>query len=348
MLMNDLSEALLQVLRENFGKPVLNDDLCKSLKATISQVSKQVPLLRKQGYCLDVLDNALILRQAPDCLQPKDIQSYLKTNFIGHDLHYFPEARSEVEAAFDLARRYPQSDESITPLKLSPQLQARGERAFAGNGSVIVTEVATAETSLWSATETGLNLHAAVVLRPGILPARAAQIALVAHVALARVIESLSGIKPQLRWPDELIADKKRLARIQVTMQSNIDKINFLVLGFEVNVNGTTEKLESPLHESVTSMRQVSGKVINRPAFAAALFRELEKWYVTYINKGPEKIIREIGQYFRLDGKDTQIAFGGRTYIGTIEGLDVDGTLLLRTANGQVHRIGASIVSYPS
>lgn len=336
-----LLEALVNLLSQNLGKPVKNDDLATSLQINPTLLGRQLQTLRKNGYLIDADgEQNIVLRQMPDRLKAQDIQAYLKTSFIGHDVHYFSELDSGLDKAFDLAQHYPAEDESMTPLRRSPKFDGKGA-AFAGNGSVVVSEVSADEGNSGAEALCGTNLHCAVVLRPGILPTRAPQIALVACVALARVVESYSGVRPSLQWPNVLLAKGRTLAQIEVKMQSNIEKINFLILGFRVNLNGQPDDSTVPAKECDTSVRGLSGKSVNRPQFAASLFRELEKWYVTYINKGPEKIIREIQHFFPIQNKEMHFVACGKSYSGVVEGLDTDGALLLRTSGGKVERVAA-------
>jgi BirA family biotin operon repressor/biotin-[acetyl-CoA-carboxylase] ligase len=332
--------GLVQLLNNSSGKPISESEIGTQLQMSPSTIWEQVQILKKQGYDIDFDSNhGFLLKQSPDFLKPEGIQTYLKTNFIGQDLHYFPKLKSVRKEAFHLASQYPEGEESMTPLKRSPHISSDPSAPFAGNGSVLLTELSPKDCFLWSSDYSGINFHAALVLRPGILPARAPQIALVALVALARTIENVSGVRPEISWPNTLLFSEKTLANIHIDMNSNIDKINFLVLTFEVNINGNPEDLDPPLNQKVTSIRKISGKSINRPPFTAALFREIEKWYVTYINKGAEKIIREIGHFFSFDKNESEIVASDKKYTGVIEGLDSDGSLLLRKSSGNVIRI---------
>ena len=340
--MGNGTEALLRYFSQNTETPITQNQISESLDLPQSTVLKQIQNLQKLGYVIETDEHQnFIYKEISDLLKPQNIQAYLKTNFIGQDLHFFPELDSEIEKAFHLAQAYPQEDESATPLRRSQPSTTKSSKPFAGNGSAIITEVCKEPFSPWFFPKVGINLFAAVVLRPGILPSRASQIALVSCVALARTLENSSGVRPQFRWPNKLMVDGKPLAEIKLRMQSNVEKINFLVIGFEVNLNGLPEETTDPQDPPPASLRSVSGKVINRPLFAASLFRELEKWYVTYINKGPEKIIREISQFFRYDKKETKISSCGKIYSGVIEGLDSDGTLLLRQPSGKTTKIPA-------
>lgn len=351
--MSEGLDKLLSFLENHLGKPLMFNDLIEPLQINRGTLLKYVQALKSKGYIIDFDGSeGLMLKEKPSFLQPQNIQAYLKTNFIGQDLHYFSELSSGTEKAFNLAERYPNVEEPTTPLKKMSKNLTKGGDPFAGNGSVIVYEVANQEQALWPAQQSGLNLNSAVVLRPGILPSRGPQIALVACVALARTIEASTGIRPKLRWPNELVMEKSKgkegrtVARISVTMQSNVEKINFIILGFAVNLNGLPEDLENNQSQNIASLRSVSGKIINRPQFAAALFRELEKWYVVYINKGCEKIIRELGQFFSYDKKPVQFKIGPDTYAGVIEGLDFDGSLMLRKPSGEIEHIAPGNIAY--
>jgi BirA family transcriptional regulator, biotin operon repressor / biotin---[acetyl-CoA-carboxylase] ligase len=116
----------------------------------------------------------------------------------------------------------------------------------------------------------GASLLCSILLRPDVGPDQlqlvVACVALAARAALVR----LSGVRPALKWPNDLIVDDAKIAGLLAEIVS-VDERLAVVVGIGVNLTH-----EGPATVRSTSVRAESGVTISAPALLDILLYELE------------------------------------------------------------------------
>jgi BirA family biotin operon repressor/biotin-[acetyl-CoA-carboxylase] ligase len=116
----------------------------------------------------------------------------------------------------------------------------------------------------------GASLLCSILLRPDVSPDQlqlvVASVALAARAAIVR----LSGVRPALKWPNDLIVDDAKLAGLLAEIVA-VDERLAVVVGIGVNLT-----FEGPANVSSTSLLAESGVTITAPALLDILLDELE------------------------------------------------------------------------
>jgi BirA family transcriptional regulator, biotin operon repressor / biotin---[acetyl-CoA-carboxylase] ligase len=116
----------------------------------------------------------------------------------------------------------------------------------------------------------GASLLCSILLRPDVAPDQlqlvVACVALAARAALVR----LSGVRPTLKWPNDLIVGDAKLAGLLAEIVA-VDERLAVVVGIGVNLTH-----EGPADVLSTSVRTVAGVTITAPALLDILLDELE------------------------------------------------------------------------
>ena len=116
----------------------------------------------------------------------------------------------------------------------------------------------------------GASLLCSILLRPDVGPDQlqlvVAGVALAARAALVR----LSGVRPALKWPNDLIVKDAKIAGLLAEIVSVDDRLA-VVVGIGVNLTN-----EGPANVRSTSVRAESGVTITAPALLDILLEELE------------------------------------------------------------------------
>ncbi len=128
-------------------------------------------------------------------------------------------------------------------------------------------------------------------------------------------------------------------------MSSEMDKINFIIIGIGVNVNMTKEMFPEDLISIATSLKQETGRDISRTDFIQTLYLNLERWYKKYLKHGLAPVRKTWTNYFTMAGKKVKVQQIGKTVEGIALGIDNDGTLLLREKTGNIAKIISGDVS---
>jgi BirA family biotin operon repressor/biotin-[acetyl-CoA-carboxylase] ligase len=191
----------------------------------------------------------------------------------------------------------------------------------------------------------GLNLYFSLVLRPKFPASRAAQITMMAAVAMAEALEFVLPGPPEIKWPNDILFRSKKLAGILTESSCQGPSIRFVVLGIGLNVNVPHDSLPEPLRDRATSLYELTGIEHDRAQVARLLIQALERCYKDLTEIGFAPLAARWERYFNLKGKTVQVSMQDQMARGTALGIDADGALIIRDADGTAQRIVSGDVS---
>jgi len=212
-------------------------------------------------------------------------------------------------------------------------------------GAVFLAEEQTAgrgrSTHSWYS-ERGTGIYCSFLLRPSMAPAEALWLSLIAAVAVQDAVRETTGLASDIRWPNDLLIQEKKVAGILTEMSSEGSKVHHAVIGIGVNVN--QPNFPEELQATATSLRQEAGRELSRIDIAAALIRALDREYRALLRaisspiRTPalrfEPIMRRVESRSSYShGKTVHVDEDGG-YNGVTDGLDPRGFLRVRTDQG--------------
>jgi BirA family biotin operon repressor/biotin-[acetyl-CoA-carboxylase] ligase len=183
------------------------------------------------------------------------------------------------------------------------------------------------------------NLFATLLLTDPAPAARAAQLSLVAALALHDAIVALApALAPQLafKWPNDLLHRGAKLAGILIEAEGSSPLA--VAIGIGVNCRHHPAAVDYP----ATDLAAAGAFVTADPLFAAlslAMLRRLREWQDGFAAIRAAWLDRCGGQ-----GGDLRVRIGARELTGRFETIDHEGRLLLRLADGSVDTIAAGEV----
>jgi BirA family biotin operon repressor/biotin-[acetyl-CoA-carboxylase] ligase len=186
-----------------------------------------------------------------------------------------------------------------------------------------------------------VNLYVSVLFRPSIAPREATGFAFVGPLALADAIEA-EGLDATIKWPNDVLVGGKKVGGILAECATIENRIDYVLIGFGVNLNVTHGALREGLGNSghaASSLSECLGREIDRNAFAAALLNQLAAWVAVYRERGPAPLIAAWRDRDILTGRRVQIRDEGPSYMGRVVGVDAEGHLLLRDSLGKPRRV---------
>lgn len=317
-------EEILRLFRQKRQAFVSGEELSQSLGVSRTAVWKQIKLLRDLGYVIEAIPSrGYRLTASPDTLIPAEIQAELGTRLIGREVVYFEETDSTNIRAHELAE------------------------AGAVDGTVVVAEQQSAGKGRrgrqW-VSPPGVNLYTSVLLRPSIQPRFAPQFTFLAAVAAARAIAEVSGLRPRVKWPNDVLLSGKKVAGLLNEMSAETESLHYVILGIGVNLNMDADQFPADLRYPATSVALERGGAVSRLTFARVLYRHLDDLYHLYLQKGFAPVIKAWEDLFDLMGQAVEVDFEDHILRGRVEGLDPDGALLLRLPDGTLERVLAGDV----
>lgn len=148
-------------------------------------------------------------------------------------------------------------------------------------------------------------------------------------VAVARVVMSLTGKLAQLKWPNDVLFDNKKLAGILVEAEGQSDGLCHLVIGVGLNVS-MPDSTDSRIDQPWTDLNKLSTSPINKNDIASRLLFELEDVVEEYKNNQLSNLYKEWNDYHAYSNTPVQIISPNKVIEGICLGIDETGALLLK------------------
>jgi BirA family biotin operon repressor/biotin-[acetyl-CoA-carboxylase] ligase len=172
------------------------------------------------------------------------------------------------------------------------------------------------------------------------LPMQASQLTFLSAVAVARTVEAMTGVKVNVKWPNDILLDGKKLAGLLNELSAEMEGIHYVVLGIGVNLNMRAEQFPDDLRYPATSLLLATGNIIDRVAFAQELYRQVEGLYNLLCAQGFVPIRLAWESLFDMLGSRVAVDCGyQQQFCGTVTGIAEDGALLLQLDNGTQQQI---------
>jgi BirA family biotin operon repressor/biotin-[acetyl-CoA-carboxylase] ligase len=307
-------DKLIHLLAKNATVVVPGPKIASEIGVTRSTVWMYIEKLRALGVEIKGHQSSgYQLQKLPDILAPSLIRPELGDNAIGHRIVHFFRTESTNTAALEQA--------------------AKG----AAHGTVVVAEEQTAGRGRFGRSwysEKSSGIYASVILRPPLAPAVAPVLTLMAAVAAHQAISTTTGLPADIRWPNDVLVDGKKVCGILTEMSAEVDRLHAVVLGIGINVNH--REMPSELKSIATSLRIEAGKTISRAQILVALLKELERKYHLLLDEGSAAIARRWAAASTFaEGKRVRVLSGTGEFVATTIGLESNGALRLRHEDGR-------------
>lgn len=320
-----LDQRILELFRDRKDGFLSGEELSAILNVSRTAVWKHIKSLKELGYRIDAIPSrGYRLTASPDILLPAEISAGLRTKKIGSDIICFRDTDSTNAIAFRLAE-----DGAPEGTVVLADSQTKGKGRLG---------------RLW-ASPPKVNLYCSIILRPPILPMKASQLTFLSSVAVARSVLKTSPLKPQIKWPNDILINGMKVAGLLNEMSAETEKVNFVILGVGVNINMRREQFPADLRHPASSLFLESGVEVNRNAFIRAFLEELDALYEAYLLEGYPAIRREWLALCNIIGKRVRVSFQESETTGIVTGIDDYGALLLELGDGSVERVLAGDVT---
>ena len=182
----------------------------------------------------------------------------------------------------------------------------------------------------WWHSARSAGIYCSVVLRPQVAPADVLMLSLAAGLAVREAVEQVTGLRADLRWPNDLLLGGKKFCGILIEMNAEATRVRYAVVGIGINVN--QETFPPSIAELATSLRMESGRTWSRVELAAALLKSLDREYRRLPDAAARNEVRLRFEQSSSSARGRRVRVeedGG--YEGVTEGLDERGFLRVRT-----------------
>lgn len=186
------------------------------------------------------------------------------------------------------------------------------------------------------------NLFASLMIRPQVKPEMSGLLSLAVALAVHDALAGLTGSGDALtcKWPNDVLLNGNKVAGVLLESASSGGRIDWAVIGIGINVAQAPSGLPYP----ATSLHASGFSKLSPADVLAALAQSVDDRIAAWEAGSADALCDAwLARAHGLGGKITAHV-GTATVSGTFEGLDSDGTLIVREAAGGVRRIRSADV----
>ena len=305
---------VLNFLESHESEYLSGQDLSDVLKISRVAVWKHIEKIRSLGYRIDSKQKrGYKFVNRTEKLLPWEITTKIKSKFIGRRIYYFDEIDSTQNYALQISNNTNE------------------------NGAIIIAEKQTHGKGRlnrkWYSPEGGIWLS--VIIHPEFQISDATIIPLAASLALCESIKKVHKIKTDVKWPNDITIDGKKVAGMLIDTSIQGNKVENLVLGIGINFAVNTQQIEKRLKNSpnfygVTSLFPEKNKP-SKIELLVQFLLELEKVINSLIKGKNAQIIRDWSKHTNMFGKTISVNTGNGKISGIAKKIDSDGALIIKT-----------------
>jgi BirA family transcriptional regulator, biotin operon repressor / biotin---[acetyl-CoA-carboxylase] ligase len=322
---------IVRLLGDHAMVVVSGTKLAQEIATSRSEVWRLVQQLRRLGVRIAGRPaTGYQIESVPDLLLPEFMKPALKgTIFAEHIHHYFRVGSTNHEALQAAAADRPDHPTART---------SRAAGTPAPEGSVFVAEEQTAGRGRgghgWHSARSA-GIYCSVILRPKLAPADVLMLSLATGLAVAEAVQEVTGMRADLRWPNDLLLRGRKFCGILIEMNAEATRVRHVVVGIGMNVN--QESFPGELAQTATSLRMENdtGRCWSRVELTKALLKSLDREYRKLADLSTREEIRRRFEQYSSSARGRRVRVdedGG--YEGVTEGLDERGFLRVRTDAG--------------
>lgn len=305
-----MKEEILRLLRSADGY-ISGQELCNRFGVSRTAVWKAINQLKEAGYEIEAQQNkGYRLMAAPDLMTEAEIKSLMHTDWVAKEVLYFDTIDSTNTKAQELAEKgYP----SGTLVVADKQESGKGRRGRS-----------------W-VSPSGTGIFMTLMIKPDINPNNASMLTLVAALAVAKAITSVTGEEALIKWPNDIVINGKKVCGILTEMNAQFDYINHIVVGIGINVHN--ESFPEEISQMASSlMIEAGGKRFHRAQIIAETMSYFEQYYDIFLKtQDLSALVREYDKLLVNRNKSVRVLDPKEPFDGKAMGITPKGELIVDT-----------------
>ena len=313
-------DQLLLYLKENQGNWVSGELISNNLAVSRSAIWKHIGKLKEEGYVIESAPKkGYLLSKDSDPITADEIRKGLCTKVFGkQNIIYLKETDSTNTRAKELAAQGAPEGTLIIAEKQTNGRGRRGRNWFSPPGG---------------------GIYCSLILRPTMQPGETPRITLMTAVVLAETLIFLMKLKLRIKWPNDILVNGKKLAGILTEISTEMDAVNYIVVGLGLNVNTRFENFPKEIKKTATSILIETGNRTPRIKLIQKYLKLYEQYYDMFKKNNFKPIMSRWRELADIIGKQIKVNVIGKTHIGEVVDVDNDGVLILKDDQGMLQRI---------
>lgn len=257
-------------------------------------------------------------KQETEYIKADKIAENLNTKYIGKNLYVF----HEVQSTNNIAKF----------------LSANG----IADGSVIISEKQTAARGrsgkVWNSPLGGAWLS--IVLNPHVDHSKLPLITLATGVAVAKTLEKIGIKNPEIKWPNDIIINDKKVCGILTEAVAKFNTIENVIIGVGIDANVDIETFPEEIKDYSTALEKELGRKVDEHELIRIFLEEFEKIGEPFDQEGYEEILKEWRKRSYSIGKIVEVKEPfNKCYDGYVLGISKEGALVIEKIDGTLEKV---------
>lgn len=314
-----MREKLLKLLKENDF--ISGEKLAEELNVSRTAIWKQIKNLKKIGYTIKSVENkGYKLVSNPDIPIPEEITPYLDTKIIGRKIYHY----WEVTSTSDIGREKIKKD--------------------AIDGTIIVSDIQSKgrgrKDRTWISNRGGLWFS--IIFYPRLLPEQGMILTMACSIAVAKAFKKIVDVNlnPEIKWPNDILINKKKVCGILTEFDAETDRINYAIVGIGINVNNNIDRT---LKQTATSLKNILGKPVSKVDLLKYIIKFLDRYYLDIKACNYKKIRHKWLFYSKIIGRKIVVKRDTGTVKGIVKNIDKNGFLILDNGKEKMRILSGDI-----
>ena len=296
----------------------MREEIVKLLKIEGKLSSETIDQIKQ----IDIHDFSNIVReigkQETEYIRASEISENLNTQYIGKELYVFKEVSSTNTVARFLSMNNIADGSVIISEK---QTDARGRSGKA-----------------WESPLGGVWLS--IVLNPHVDYSKLPLITLATGVAVAKTLEKIGVENPEIKWPNDIIINDKKVCGILTEAVTKFNIIENVIIGVGIDANLDIEQFPNELKEGTTTLKNELGRKGNENLLIKLFLEEFEEISELFDHDGFEEILKEWRKRSYSIGKIVEVREPfNKTYDAYVLGISREGALVVEKIDGTLEKV---------
>ena len=316
-----MRDKVIKAILDSGKEFVSGEELSKELGISRTAVWKHINALKEEGYSIESVNKKgyRLLDSPNDLLNPQNIYHNLQTDIVGQNIIHF----NTLESTNDYLKQVGNDVVEGTVVISEEQTKGKGRLG-----------------RVWES-KVGDGIWMSIILKPDIMPYKAPFITLIAGASVVKALNNL-GVNAQIKWPNDIIINNKKICGILTELSAEIERINYVVLGIGMNVKN--EDFDSELKNKATSLYK-EGYELHRVDIVKEIFYQFELLYKKYLDNYKEEVLKICRDNSAILNKEIYITRNDEKELVKCIDVNEEGNLLVKNSSGQVKEIISGEVS---
>ena len=191
----------------------------------------------------------------------------------------------------------------------------------------------------------GMGLYISILLRPDCAPHELMHLTCAAAVAACDAIESVTGLRPGIKWTNDIVWEKRKLGGILTGMGiSASGNVDHVIIGIGINCRQSVQDFPKDLQNMAGSLSMVTNREIDRSKLAAKVMEALWKMDKKLLIDQENILSRYRKDCVTLNQDIVRVRGDEKRYGKAID-IDPSGALLVEFSSGKIETVNSGEVS---